>query len=180
MKRTPPSYIEKYLSNFHTTDDGITWQGKLTSSSGGTQFNIAYFGDFYDGFIVANDESEELIVAIDTKSKERILLFDGCKHGYDNLFCEEYSDAQINERSTENVYADDTGNTVFEIEMRYFYNIDFEEESEDLENDNGEIELITGEIISLEQLMQDGFDAYAINGITPSGETVEIAQRELA
>lgn len=180
MNRLPPNYIANYITNFHTTDSGITWKGQLVSSAGNTKFNINYFGELDFGLILGNDFSEELIIAVDTKTKEKIVLFDGCKHGHDNMFCDEFTEEQINDRPAENTYQDEEENSEFEIYITFYFNINYEEEREDFENENGEIELITGELISFEHLFRSGFDAYSLEGKTSSGDVIEISQKELA
>ncbi len=47
------------------------------------------------GLIIGNDFSEALIIAEDIETQERIILFDGCKHGYNAMFCDEYSQDEL-------------------------------------------------------------------------------------
>ncbi|HLW63222.1 MAG TPA: hypothetical protein VKY33_07445 [Flavobacterium sp.] len=61
-----------------------------------------------------------------------------------------------------------------------YYNIDYNEELEDFQNENGDIELISGEIISSDTLFRNGFDFISINVINENGKKQEIYQRELA
>ncbi len=47
-------------------------------------------------------------------------------------------------------------------------------------DENGKVELINGEIIDFDRLLQDGMDAIAIELIDPQGKQREIVREELA
>lgn len=181
MKRLAPSYIRNYLTDFHTVDkEEIEFTGKLIGSNGGTKFRIQYYGELLNGLIMSDDELQELIYAEEVESREQILLFDGCKAGYNNMFCDEHDEKKIARRSATKLYTDQDGNEIFEIYLSYYFNIDFDEEMEDFTNDAGEIELINGEVITPELLRSDCFDAYSIDAINKNGTKLEVSSAELA
>ena len=107
------------------------WRRKLISSSGSEKFKIKFFGqphDKYKNLIVGNEFSRQLIFAVDIENGNEILLFDGCKHGYDSIFCDTYTDEQINKRIADKIYIDNEGNDIFEIVISTYYNYNFDEE----------------------------------------------------
>ncbi len=132
------------------------------------------------GFIVGDEFSEPVIVAEDIETKEQILLFDGCKHGYNAMFCDEYSQEQISNRPIKNIFQDKDGNEIFEIVVSAYYGINYDEEIEEYFNEDNEIELLSGEIISEEILKRNGFDCLFINVYNEQGKKIEIAEYELA
>ncbi|NML40819.1 hypothetical protein HHL17_26720 [Chitinophaga sp. G-6-1-13] len=187
-----------YFNNIHP----VEWRAQLQSSTGGRLFNIKYYGELYrwevkqepryiehhekhygknfNGLITNTDEAPELIYAVDIHTGEEILLFDGCRQGHDNYFCNEWTPEQLNNRTTAQVYADAAGNSVFEIVLHAWFNIDYEDELDTFLNEEGELRLITGEKTDLAHLQRNGFDAFAINAYTEQGELVAIHSAELA
>lgn len=192
----PPTYFESYVSYenenyFKEVDKNIEWRGQIKSISGNKKFRIKFYGELMtetfnghkisdSGLITGSDFSQSLVFAEDIETKEKILLFDGCKHGYDAMFCDEYTNEQLKNRSTEKVYKDKDGSEIFEIIIKTYYGIDYDEEIEDFKNENGEIELISGEIISEEELRRNGFDYLEIRVINTKGNETEIVSEELA
>lgn len=193
--RLAPTYLEGFVTyendKYFTDVDKIEWRGQIKSSTGNKKFRIKFYGELmtetYDGvkisdtgFIVSDDFSGPLIVAEDIETNEQILLFDYCKHGYDAMFCDEYSEEQINNRPLTNVFKDKDGNEIFEVVMGVYYGIDYDDEMEEFLNDDEEIELLSGEIISEEELKRNGFDFLFINLYNEKGEKIEVAEYELA
>lgn len=181
-----PTYYEKFVTNenenyFQDLKD-IEWRGQIQSSAQNKKFRIKYYGDFFEkyGLIVSTDFAPALVVAEDVETGEQILLFDGCQHGYNAMFCDEYSKEQVSNRPLSNTFADKDGNEVFEVLVSVYYNIDYNEELEDFQNEEGEVELISGEIISVETLFRNGFDFIQIQLINPQGESINILEEELA
>ncbi len=190
-----PTYLEKFATYenekyFKNIDLSVEWRGQIQSSTKNKKFRIKFYGDLMTenndikisdtGFIVEDDFSEVLIVAQDVQTNEEILLFDGCKHGYNAMFCDEYTKEQINNRPLKNTFKDKDGNEIFEIVVGAYYGIDYDDEIEDYFNENGEIELLSGEKISEDELKRNGFDYLFIHVYNEKGEKIEIAEYELA
>ncbi len=182
-----PTYLENVVTYdnedyFTKMEMDIEWRGQIKSSSNNTKFRIKYYGELMEeyGLITADDFSEALVVAEDIETNEQIVLFDGCKHGYNAMFCDEYSDEQIKNRPLENVFKDDNGNEIFEVIVQVYHGIDYDDEIEDYYNDNNEIELLSGEIISKDELKRNGFDFLGIQVINQNGKQISIVEEELA
>lgn len=123
-----------------------------------------------------------MIYAVDIESNEEILLFDGAKHGYDPMFCDEFTNEQLTNRPLIHEYKDQDDQTVFNVIVKVYHNIDYEDDDkmESLTNAVGEIELISGEIISIEQLKANAFDFIQIMVMNSLGNLYRIFERELA
>ncbi|WP_343744130.1 hypothetical protein [Chitinophaga sp.] len=197
---TPFAVYDKaaYFANVHP----VEWRAQLQSSTGGRLFNIKYYGELYrwevkqtprhiehhekhygknfNGLITNTDEAPELIYAVDILTGEEILLFDGARQGHDNYFCNEWTPEQLNNRAATQTYTDAAGNSVFEIVLHAFFNIDYEDELDTFLNEEGELRLITGEKTDLAYLQRNGFDAFAIDAYNEQGEFVSIHSAELA
>ncbi|WP_293305467.1 hypothetical protein [Pedobacter sp. UBA5917] len=189
-----PAYFEKMHK--------VEWRGQLQSSTGGRLFSIKYYGELYkwvlrqeekyltlfhqeygkafNGLIVSTGFAPELIYAVDVITGEEILLFDGCTQGYDNLFYNEWTVQQLNQRRATRFYADVNGNEVFKIVIHTYSNVDYKQEYERLQNDEGDILLINGEIVDIPYLQRNGFDAICINAYNKKGEMATIHEAELA
>lgn len=187
-----------YFDNIHP----VEWRAQIQSSTGGRLFKIKYYGELYrwevkqeprhiefheknygknfNGLITNTDEAPELIYAVDVHTGEEILLFDGCRQGHDNYFCNEWTPEQLNNRTAAQEYADAAGNSVFEIVLHAWFNIDYEDELDTFLNEAGELRLITGEKTDLAHLQRNGFDAFAIDAYTEQEEFVSIHSAELA
>lgn len=186
QKYLPPTYYEGFV----TYDNGsyykdlidIEWRGQVQSSTGNKKFRIKYYGEIFEKYqLIANtDIAPELIFAEDIETNEKILLFDGCKHGYDAMFCDTYTPEQINDRPLSNLFTDKDGHEIFEVIVTVYYNIDYEDELPYLQDETGNIELISGEIITTETLTRNGFDFIAIKVINEKGNWQTIFEKELA
>ncbi|NML23625.1 hypothetical protein HHL16_22285 [Pseudoflavitalea sp. G-6-1-2] len=187
-----------YFNKMHA----IEWRAQLQSSHGGRLFRILYYNELYNwpvkdtpqhrefheknygkhfaGLIAGSDFAPELIYAVDIVSGEKILLFDGCVHGYNNLFCDEWLTEETNKRVADKVYRDSAGNEVFEIVPVAFFNIDYEEEQATMKDTQGDIRLLNGEKVTLDWLQRNGFDAFGINAYSAKGGFVSVHSAELA
>ena len=180
-----PTYLENFAvyNNSAYFEDllDIEWRGQIKSSSGNRKFFIKYYGEIMEqyGLIACTDFSPALVYAEDVVTGEKILLFDGCKHGYAAMFCDEYSDEQHSNRPTTNTFVDASGCETFEIIVSVYHNIDYKEEMSDFENEDGEILLITGEKIDEVTLLRNGFDVIGISVINEKGERTEIVEENL-
>lgn len=187
-----------YFKNMHD----VEWRGLLQSSTGGTRFRIKYYGSLYtwevrqeaahleahhrnygkyfNGLITIVNDAPEVIYAEDVVTGERILLFDYCLHGYDNLFNNEWDFSEMPERPADNTYRDAAGNEVFDVVVQTYNNIDYEDENEGFADENGMIELINGNKVDIPYLQRNGFDAISIVLYSENGDMVVAHTRELA
>lgn len=190
MKNQSAYQAPTYLAPFVTYDSTtyfqdlieIEWRGQIQSTAKGKQFKIKYCGKYADdiALIVDQEDYPVLVYAEAIDSQEQILLFDYAKHGYDAMFCDEYEEAELNKRQSELQLLDVEGETLFEVLVYAYHNIDYEEEMEDFLNEANQIELITGELITPEDLKRNGFDFFGIDVIDANGNRKTIVEFELA
>lgn len=179
-----------YLSDVVTYDEpayfqemiDIEWRGQIQSTTGGKKFKLYYCGTYEEeiALLVDQDDFPVVVYAEDCQTKERILLFDYAKHGYDALFCDEYEEELLQQREGELQLLALEGETAFEIITYAYYGIDYDDEMEDFLNEEGEIELLSGEIISPDELKRNGFDFFGMDVIDQQGRRQTIVQFELA
>lgn len=182
---TGPTFLENHVENIINPENLYEheWRRKLKSTSGGKTFRIKYYGERhykYKNLIVQTEFAPSKIIAVDVLNEEEIVLFDGCFHGYDAMFCYKYSEEQINNRKTDKVYTSENGNEKFEIIISTFNGIDYEDEFREDVDSNGKIELINGKKIDFEEVKRNGFDTLQIWGIDERGVKIEIVSEELA
>lgn len=187
-KFSAPTHLNHFVTYQHEAYFNdlmeIEWRGQIQSSTQNKRFKIKYYGELFEEYqlICGTDFAPELIYAVDIDSNEEILLFDGARHGYDPMFCDEFTNEQLTNRPLIHVYKDQDDQTVFNVIVKVYHNIDYEDddEMESLTNPVGEIELISGEIISIEQLKANAFDFIQIMVINSLGNVYRIFERELA
>jgi|GEM_PF-96386 len=159
------------------------WRRQLKTSAGQTQFMIRYYGQLHHehtSLIVGTEQAPALVLAVDKSTGKEIVLFDGCRHGYNALLCDTYTEAQVNNRPATQVYADKEGNDSFAITISAFYGIDYDEEFSADVDSNGMIELVNGSKIPFENLKRNGFDALQIKVTNASGKSFNIVLEELS
>ncbi|MGM1047232.1 MAG: hypothetical protein ACQEXX_13920 [Bacillota bacterium] len=156
------------------------WTGKLQTREGHKKFYLFYYGELMDDLIATTEFAPQLIVAENAVTGKRYVLFDGCKHGYDAMLCDTYTDEQRNNRTPLLPYVDDDGEDTFEIRITVYYNVDWDEEFSDDVDEHGKIELINGERCDFAEAKRNGFDALSITIVNTRGQETEIAQEELA
>jgi hypothetical protein len=159
------------------------WRRKLKATSGQTKFKIKYFGQLhpkYQNLIVGTDDTPALIVAVEPTNGQEILIFDGCKHGYNAMFCDTYSDEQKKNRKADKIYKASDGTDIFEVTISTYNGIDYDDEFGGDVDAEGLIELIDGSEIKFETAKRNGFDTLQIFGRTGNGDVIEIASEELA
>ena len=90
------------------------------------------------------------------------------------MFCDVHDEGVVNNRKVEDTYEDVNGNTIFEIEMTYFFNIDYEDEEEGYinEENGGLVELINGENITMETAKKRWFRRNRNRGYYITGQNV--------
>lgn len=187
-KFSAPTHLNHFVTYQHEAYFNdlmeIEWRGQIQSSTQNKRFKIKYYGELFEEYqlICGTDFAPELIYAVDIESNEEILLFDGAKHGYDPMFYDEFTNEQLTNRPLIHEYKDQDDQTAFNVIVKVYHNIDYEDddEMESLTNAVGEIELISGEIISIEQLKANAFDFIQIMVMNSLGNLYRIFERELA
>ena len=154
----------------------------LCSATGNELLEVWDYGDLLtiNGepqlYIVPSYFAPELVTARDPESGEEFVVFDGGRHGYDNMFCDEYDLDEL-ERRTLKQYEIPASKLILELG----YSIDYEDEKEDFEVDESDtVELINGERMSWEQVKRDGIDYIALYYVNEEGKQVQILDNELA
>ena len=175
-----PTYLSENVCNLKS---GEYLSVDIQSKNGNTLFEVYYYGDLFEvkgeklSFIVDNEAGIPCkIVAKDIETGEEILLFDGYRHGYNAMFCEEFDPAEVEKRTLVKYDI-----APCKIHIDFGYSIDYEEEKEDYEVDGADrVTLINGETISWEEVKRNGFDYISIICQTENGEKAEIVSLELA
>ena len=180
-----PTFLEENVEHISNPKElhSHEWRRKLKSKTGETFFEIKYYGELhsdYKNLIVETDFAPAKIIAVDKNDKSEYLLFDGCNHGYNAMFCDKYSDDQINNRITDKIYIDEEGNSKFELIISTYNGIDYEDEFRDVVDSNGEITLISEKKIDFEKVKRNGFDTLQIWAINKNGIKREISSELLA
>lgn len=174
-----PSWLEGHIKE---------WKQKrlttvtLCSTSGNEWLEVWYYGDLLtiNGepqlYIVPSYFAPELVAARDPESGEEFVVFDGGRHGYDNMFCDEHDLDEL-ERRTLKRYEIPASKLILELG----YSIDYEDEKEDFQvNEDGMVALINGERMPWEQVKRDGIDYIALYYVNEEGKQVQILDNELA
>ena len=175
-----PTYLSKNACNVKSGD---YLSVDIQSKNGNSLFEVYYYGDLFEvkgeklPFIVDNEaEIPCKIVAKDTETGEEILLFDGYRHGYNAMFCDEFDPEEVEKRTLVKYNI-----APCKIHIDFGYSIDYEEEKEDYEVDEEDrVTLINGETISWEEVIINGFDYISIICETENREKAEIVSLELA
>ncbi len=154
----------------------------LCSTTGNELLEVWYYGDLLtvkgepQSYIVDGDEVPGLVAARDPESDEEFVIFDGGRHGYDNLFCDEHDPSELEHRPLKR-YEIPASKLVLELG----YSVDYEDEKEDFEPDEADtVELINGERMPWEQVKRDGIDYIALYYVNEKGRPVQILDAELA
>lgn len=164
-----PFYLSGHLTNIKEKSDETT--AVLISSTGNTDLEIYFYGELIQigkTPYIGEDEYHCLIVARDPKSDERFVVFDGAKHGYDAMFCNE----PIGDVKRElKLYDFAKG----KIAITFGYAIDYEDEKENYTfNDKNEIELIDGTYLDWDKAKSIGFDWLSMKFVDKKKEFVDL------
>ncbi|MCH5165401.1 MAG: hypothetical protein J1G01_03265 [Clostridiales bacterium] len=167
-----PFYLKNHLTDIKEKKDKT--KGVLISSAGNTELEIYYYGGLVSvgrAPYICDGELPCLIVAKDHLTQEKFVVFDGLKHGYNAMFCNEsVADCK---RDLE-LYDYRKG----KIAVTFGYGIDYDEEKEEYEfNDKNEIKLIDGTYLDFEKAKSIGFDWITIKFLKKNRK---IADFELA
>ena len=180
-----PTFLENNVENITNPEKLYSheWRRKLKNKSGGKIFKIKYYGELhskYKNLIVQTEFAPSKIFAVDISNNEEFLLFDGCFHGYNAMFCDKYSEEQIKDRTADKFYVSENGNDKFEIVISTYNGIDYEDEFREEVDSNGKIELISGKKTDFEEVKRNGFDTLQIWAVNENGNTLEVVSVELA
>ena len=163
-----PCYLKKHIVKIKEKKDSTI--GILASSTGNTNLEIYYYGDTIKikktPYIVDADYPC-LIVGKDPITGEEFVIFDGMKHGYDAMFCNERMENVTRELK---LYEYCKG----KIQITLGYSIDYEDEKEEYEfNENGEVILMYG-TLDWEQAKSIGFDWLSLKFVDAKKEFVDL------
>ena len=164
-----PFYLNSHLADIKEKKNKTT--GILVSTAGNKDLEIYYYGEL--ALIrrtpyICDGEYPCLIVAKDSLTAEEFVVFDGLKHGYDAMFCNEPI-----ERAERNLqlYHFQKG----KIAISFGYSIDYGEEKEDYTfNENNEIELIDGTYLDFEKAKSIGYDWLSMKFLKNKKEFVDL------
>jgi len=159
------------------------WRHQLYTTSGETKFKIKYYGQLhkaYPNLIVGTDFAPLLIYAVALSTEEEILLFDGCRHGYNAIFCDTYTHEQINSRPTDTFYKGKIGNDNFEVVISIYYQCSYETELAGEIDEKGFVEIMNDRKLAFEEIKRNGFDVIQILLTNIQGQTIEAVSEELA
>ena len=97
-------------------------------------------------------------------------------HGYDNMFCDVYTEEQINDRELKKLDI-----PASQLILELGYSIDYEDEKDDYDFDeNGEVILVNGNKMSWDDVVLNGFDYLALSYIDKNGKKIQFVDCELA
>ena len=154
----------------------------LCSSAGNEWLEVWYYGELFtvtgeaQPYIVDSDEAPALVVARDSDSEETFVIFDGGRHGYDNMFCDEHDRVALENRSLKPYEM-----PVSKLLLTLGYSIDYEDEKDTFDIDERDmVTLINGESIPWEQVKRDGIDYIALFCVDEKGKKIQILDVELA
>lgn len=180
-----PTYLEGWTESSEGPEKRLPheWRGKLKTPAGQTRFNIKYYGmlhEDYPNLIVGTDFAPPLVYALDPSTGQEILLFDGCKHGYNAMFCDTFSVEQMNNRPADKFYKDQEGKFTFEIVFSTYNQAYYDDEFKAEVDDVGRIELIDGTKLEWEKARRNAFDTLRVFATNEDGKVSEILSEELA
>ena len=163
-----PFYLTGHLTDVKEKKDKTT--GVLISSTGNTDLEIYYYGELIkigNTPYIGDGEYHCLIVAKDPVTGEKFVVFDGAKHGYDAMFCNDPTDG---ERELK-LYDFAKG----KIAVTFGYAIDYEDEKDDYTfNDKNEVELIDGTYLDWNKAKSIGFDWLSMKSVDKKKEFVDL------
>lgn len=184
-----PKYLRPFLTNldadlaakFPVKYPGTIWRGQLVSSSQNKLFKIKFYGDeFKDGCIAATEEAGQIVIAVDPVSNEEILLFDKARHGWDAFHSGFYEEERQIERPVDNWCQTEHGTDTFRLVITAYYNEGTKETLLDEVDDNGMVELPSGDMLPLQDAFDDCFDSFGVDAIDEQGHAFKLISEELA
>lgn len=179
-----PVYLENYCEHISnpTKLKPYEWRRRLTHD-GTDKFKIRYYGQLQPKlkqYIVGTEKFMSFVIAEHVNSNLQIVLWDGCKHGYNAIFYGDFSEEQIAERVADKLYVDAFGKDIFQIGIAAYYQNDLKKEIVDETDEEGNIQLDNGVFINAEEALRNAFDFISISIINDQGQRSEILCEELA
>lgn len=163
-----PYYLKEHITDAIEKDDSTV--GILTSSTGNTNLEIYFYGDtvkIEETPYIVDAGFPCLIVAKDPVTNEEFTVFDGMKHGYDAMFCNEPCDDVKRELK---IYEYCSG----KVQITLGYSIDYEDERDEYEFDeNGEVILTYG-TSDWEKAKSIGFDWLSLRFVDTNKEFADL------
>ncbi len=163
-----PYYLKKHITDAKEKNDSTV--GILASSTGNTNLEIYFYGDtvkIKKTPYIVDAEFPCLIIAKDPITNEEFTVFDGMKHGYDAMFCNEPCDEATRELRHYEYYSG-------KVQITLSYSIDYEDEREEYEfNENGEV-LLTYGPLDWERAKSIGFDWLSLKFVDEKKEFVDL------
>ncbi len=173
-----PTWLEGHIKASLEEKSMVT----LCSSTGNEWLEVWYYGELFtiageaQPYIVDSDEAPALVVAHDRDTGENFVIFDGGRHGYDNMFCDEHDLVTLENRSLKPYEM-----PVSKLLLTLGYSIDYEDEKDSFDIDErGMVTLINGKAIPWAQVKRDGIDYIALFCVDEKGKAIQILDVELA
>ena len=173
-----PTWLEGHIKGSLEEKSMVT----LCSSTGNEWLEVWYYGELFtiigevQPYIVDSDEAPALVVAHDRDTGENFVIFDGGRHGYDNMFCDEHDRVALENRPLKRYEM-----PASKLVVALGYSIDYEDEKETFEVDEyGMVKVINGKAISWAQVKRDGIDYIALFCVDEKGKKFQILDVELA
>lgn len=173
-----PTWLEGHIKASLGEKSMVT----LCSSTGNEWLEVWYYGELFtitgeaQPYIVDSDEAPALVVAHDRASGESFVIFDGGRHGYDNMFCDKHDRAVLENRPLKRYEM-----PASKLVVALGYSIDYEDEKETFEVDEyGMVALINGKRVPWAQVKRDGIDYIALFCVDEKGKAIQILDVELA
>ncbi len=178
-----PDYLKNILSEISVVDD---FQLNATlSPEDNCQFYIftqAVMKTIDDTLYLVSEEEEDYylndfqIIIQPINSHEQYMVFDSNIHGYDNLFCNKHR-----KNTTPLKKIELNGSSIFTGTILLSYGIDYEEEKEDYNIENGMVRVLNREVekISWQQIKEEGYDWITLSFVNEKGDKL-ILDEELA
>jgi hypothetical protein len=151
--------------------DECHWKGKLCFN-GIEKFKIYFSGKTIENYIVHDGDEAFIIKVLPIGANEKITIFDERYHGYNALLIENLMGKK---HSEETIFVDKDGKDIFEVILVVNYNVDFEDEYPNKET----LELINGEIETIETIRRNAFDFFGIIIKNEFGNVYNILEMEL-
>lgn len=173
-----PTWLEGHIKASLEKKSTIT----LCSSTGNEWLEVWYYGELFtitgeaQPYIVDSDEAPALVVAHDRDTGENFVIFDGGRHGYDNMFCDEHDLVALENRSLKPYEM-----PVSKLLLTLGYSIDYEDEKDSFDIDECDmVTLVNGDSIPWKQVKRDGIDYIALFCVDEKGKKIQILDIELA
>ena len=119
----------------------------LCSTTGNELLEVWYYGDLLtvkgepQSYIVDGSPAPGLVAARDPESDEEFVIFDGGRHGYDNMFCDEHDPSELEHRPLKR-YEIPASKLVLELG----YSIDYRTETDTWTDEDGTTHTDTYEV----------------------------------